>query len=125
MIDDIKHFRLYLQGIALVYVGHLVTVDDYKEWSKKQDWYKSDYFETKLKHILIYDQDKVKKEEHEVTHLRVYDVILNFAGAAKRLSKTMKLFLDFTAKAADIQTLDSLLHSVSQLAEASQVMLTL
>ena len=64
--------------------------------------------------------------EDELKELRVCDVILNFVGAAKRLSETMKLFLDFTAKAADIQTLDSLLHSASQLAddEASRVMLS-
>ena len=121
MIKDIKHFRLYLQGIALAFVGQLVTVGHCKEWSKKQDWSKSVYFETKLEHILINDRAKITKEEDDMTDLKVRDVILNFAGAAKRLSETMKLFLDFTAKAADIQTLNSLLHSVSQLAEASQV----
>ena len=124
MIDDVKQFRLHLQGIALAFVGSLVTVNDYKDWSKMQDWYKSEYFKTKLENILIYDQAKITKEEYEMTRLKVHDFILNFVGAAKQLSESMKLFLEFTAKAADIQTLDSLLHSVSQLAddEASRVM---
>ena len=105
-------------------IGHLVTINLYSKWLEKQDWYKSEYFQTKLKNIFIFDEARFTKEEDEMTDLRVCDVILNFAGAAKQLSETMKLFLDFTAKAADIQTLDSLLHSASQLAEASQVMMS-
>ena len=89
----------------------------------KQDWYKSNYFKTYLENVLFENRRKITDEEKELLDLSIRDTILNFAAAVQQLSKTMKLFLDFTAKAADVQILNSLLRLVSEFAEVSEVIL--
>lgn len=122
MIDDIDDFRSRLRALAMLYVAHLVNVFYYKEWAEEQEWYKMDYFKTHLKDILLYGWYKYTKEVDQLIFASVYDVIFNFASSAKRLSKTMSLFLEFTAKAADVKLLRTLLESVSRLAHTSEVM---
>ena len=121
MIEDITNFRSCLHPLALLYVALLVTVGDYKEWSKGQDWYRLDYFKTNMEHIFLNYESFYTKEEKDLTSPNVYDVISNFAISAKTLKERLDLFLDFTAKAADIKLVESLSKSVSQLVTTYEV----
>ena len=120
MIDDITNFRQRLREIAVMFVANFVQVQDFKEWAQEQEWYKIGYFKTKLEKILFGDISEYTKEEWDLINLNVDDVMSGFVTSAKKLNKTMALFLGFTAKAADIKLLTALLGSASQLAEASE-----
>ena len=119
MIDVIADFRRYLRGIAVLFVANLVRVPFFEEWTKGQKWYKMDYFKTNMENILSL-RGEYTKEEDELTRLDVNDVMSGFVTSAKKLNKTMALFLGFTAKAADIKLLTALLQSASKLAEVSE-----